>query len=114
MRTTERDKVNRLKGDYSRRLAPFDATARWPFLISELINIEHTRHLTFDLLTNYDHTLAYAWGVHALPDLWVVQVIARKKEEVLDVYLLLRRSIVKPDGLQSCTKFIIGKRRSLS
>ncbi len=45
--------------------------------------------------------LAYAWGVHALPDLWAVQVIASKKEEVLDVHLLLRRNIliVKPDGL---------------
>ena len=114
MRTTERDKVNRQKGDYSRRLAPFEATARWPFLISELINIEHKRHLTLGLFTNYNHTLAYAWGVHALSDIWAVQVIASKEEEVLDVHLLLRRNISKPDGLKSCTKFIIGQRRSLS
>jgi hypothetical protein len=93
MRTTERDKVNRQKGDHSRRLEPFEATARWPFLISKLINIEHTGHLTFNMYTNYNHMLAYARGVHVLPDLWAVQVIASKKEEVLDMHLLL------PDGL---------------
>ena len=61
----------------------------------------YTGHLTLDLFTNYNHTLAYAWGVHALPDLWAVQVIASKKEEALDVHLFLRRNIVivKPDGL---------------
>ena len=64
-----------------------------------LVRVRVPRHLTFDLFTNYNHTPAYAWGVHALPDIWAVQVIASKEEEVLDMHLLLRRNIVKPDGL---------------